>query len=201
MHGDEEIIARLNKALAADDQDEVARIEAEVDRLDADRLVRLTAPDALTQAARWYAAHGIAVFPLRPGEKRPATAHGLHDATTDIHQINDWWADTPQANIGLPTGHMFDVIDIDPPEGWTGLATLKAARVVPPVVAYAHTPRGGMHLYIRPTGDGNTTAVAGQAGVDYRGLGGYVVGPPSRTSTGMWIWSTPINPDTLQGTP
>lgn len=190
MPGDEEITARLNKALAADDQDEVTRIEAEVDRLDVDRLARLTAPGALAHAARWYAANGIAVFPLRPNEKRPGTTHGFKDATTDLTAVAAWWSSTPQANIGLPTGIRFDVVDVDPPDGWTSLNELKAAGAIGPALGYAHTPRGGLHIYLAPSGLGNSAGVL--PGIDLRGEGGYVVAPPSRTETGMWIWSTPL---------
>lgn len=195
MAGDEEITRRLADALAAGDQDEVTRIEAEVDRLDAARLARLTAPDALTNAARWYASNGIAVFPLKTGEKRPGTAHGFKDATTDLTTITTWWADTPQANIGLPTGLRFDVVDIDPPDGFTSLGELKAEGLIPEPLAYAHTPRGGMHIYVPPSGMGNGAGVL--PGIDLRGQGGYVVAPPSRTDTGMWIWSTPLDPAQL----
>lgn len=198
MSGDEETTRRLHDALAAGDHDQVARIEAEVDRLDAARLARLTAPHALRDAARWYAGNGIALFPLRPGEKRPGTAHGFKDATTDIAMVNTWWAEHPQANIGLPTGVRFDVVDIDPPEGWTSLGELKAEGLIPNPLAYAQTPRGGMHIYVPRSGRGNSAGVL--PGIDLRGEGGYVVAPPSRTDTGMWIWSSPLNPAELEPT-
>ncbi len=163
------------------------------DMEDTTRRARLTAPGALTAAAHWYAAQGIPVFPLRPGEKTPLPrSNGFKDATTDPTQITAWWTATPQANIGLPTGHLFDVIDIDGPAGYLSLADLRAAGMIPPIIGYALTANHGAHLYIAPTGDGNTAGI--EPGVDYRGIGGYVVAPPSRQADGsMWQWSTPLN--------
>ncbi len=48
-----------------------------------------------------YANMGLAVFPLQPGTKRPVTAHGVKDATTDPVVITEWWTRTPDAGIGL----------------------------------------------------------------------------------------------------
>lgn len=172
--------------------DNLDQLAAHMDAEDADLRARLTAPDALAGAATWYAAQGIAVFPLVPGEKRPATTHGLHDATTDHAQVLTWWAATPQANIGIPTGALFDVIDIDPPDGYYSLDQLRTDGLIPDLIGKAITPRGGAHLYIRPTGAGNTANLL--PGIDYRGVGGYVVAPPSRTADGrMWLWCDPLD--------
>lgn len=137
----------------------------------------------LLEAALWYGCQGIAVFPLRPNDKRPATTRGFHDASTDIAVIGAWWAACPEYNIGLPTGGTFDVIDVDPPVGPDSLAELESAGLVPEVIARVATPRGE-HVYIRATGDGCTTAL--RPGVDYRGRGGYVVGAPSVIEAGAW---------------
>lgn len=128
-------------------------------------------------AALVYLTWGWPVFPIRPGSKKPLTEHGLLDASTDPAVVGTWWARWPDANIGLPTGASFDAIDVDP----AGLAWLATVRDDPAVIIDVHglvsTPRGGQHLYVAPTGSGNTAALA--PGVDYRGHGGYVVAPPS----------------------
>ena len=49
--------------------------------------------------ARTYAALGIPVFPCKPYDKQPLTAHGFHDATTKPDQIDEWWSDYPNANV------------------------------------------------------------------------------------------------------
>jgi len=43
--------------------------------------------------------------------------HGVKDATTNRARILAWWTRHPQANIGLATGHRFDVLDVDGPAG------------------------------------------------------------------------------------
>ena len=75
-----------------------------------------TAPrsDSLRTHALGYAKRGIYVFPLWPGTKTPMTAHGFEDATIDQDQINTWWRNTPDANIGIACGASgWAVIDFD----------------------------------------------------------------------------------------
>lgn len=169
---------------------------AQLERDDEQRRVRLTAPDALANAAAWYATvAGWPVFPLKPRGKTPLTRNGFKDASTDPEQIKSWWTSTPQANIGTPTGLRFDVIDVDGPDGYRSLAVMRHAdcpigccdeKVCWPdrtrilgheVLAGAHTGGGGRHILIPPTGQGNGARIA--AGIDYRGVGGYIVLPIS----------------------
>jgi putative DNA primase/helicase len=90
-----------------------------------------------------YAGLGLPVIPLhtiveghcscgdvdcaRPG-KHPRTSHGVKDATTDRNQIKRWWAEWPDANIGLAPGLERDilVLDIDPRHG--GSRRLKRSK-------------------------------------------------------------------------
>jgi hypothetical protein len=182
----------------------------ESDRREAARDTRLSAPDALTSAAAWYAGQGIAVFLISPRDKRPLlpaahppdeqttcrgecgrTGHGLYDATTDLATVRTWWARYPQANIGLPTGGRFDVIDVDGPAGYQSVADLRESGHLPDIIGRAYTPSGGRHLYVAPTGDGNATKF--RPGLDYRGAGGYVVAPPSVGRNGKrYDWINPL---------
>ncbi len=168
-----------------------ANITAWLNTIDADdeaAKTRRNAPTALRDSALYYARAGVPIFPLVPGEKRPASSHGLNDATTDPTRIELWWSRWPQANIGLRTGLWCDIIDVDGPQGYRSLDQLRQDGLIPDLLGRTHTARGGTHLYIRPTGDGNTAGL--RPGVDYRGAGGYVVAPPSRsTDTGRsWTW-------------
>jgi hypothetical protein len=141
----------------------------------------------LGYAAYVYAKDGWPVFPLAKRSKVPAIkgGKGFKDATTDARRIERWWDRHPEHNIGLATGHAFDVIDIDTKdkdgnpshEGVRSLGELLEAGKVPECHAVAVTASGGMHLYVKPTGKGNFAGI--RPGVDYRGLGGYVVAPPS----------------------
>lgn len=177
-------------AAQADDQAEAARLLAILDAQDASDEQRLRAPGALGAAALWYAeVLGWPVFPLIPGEKRPATRHGLKDATTSGQQVRAWWQASPHSNIGLPTGRTFDVIDIDTPTAITAAA--QAGYDLPDwdtpgaLLATVRTPRG-WHLYVPTTGQRNRTNIIPH--VDFRGLGGYVVAPPSIVDGRRYAW-------------
>lgn len=157
-------------------------------------------PVDLASAALWYAEQGIAVFPVQAGDKKPYPhTRGLHDATTSRDQVQAWWARMPDANIGLPTGHRFDVIDIDGFDGNVTLAqqvldtptTEQPYHGIPGVFGVVLTPRpGGRHLYVPVNPDSRNGAGAG--GLDYRGRGGYVVAPPSVTEQGRYVWLRPL---------
>jgi hypothetical protein len=158
----------------------------------------------LLDAALGYAARDAAVFPCEVGGKRPLgrlAPHGLKDATTDADQIRAWWSDEPDANIGLPTGIHFDVLDIDGPEALEALelaGPLGAPDIEGPIVM---TPRG-WHCYLAPTGRGNTVNLGGLSGCDWRGKGGYVVAPPSVKADGTaWEWLTGTPQDQGPDTP
>lgn len=195
---DDEAFAIYNEATRQGYDDAVQRLIVRLDAEDEAKHARLTAPEALAQAAAWYASQNIPVFPLQPRDKRPMPgSRGFKDATTDLEIIHEWWTTTPTANIGMPTGHMFDVIDVDGPDGYRSLADLRDAGALPPILGKVITPRGGQHLYTPPTGDGNTTAV--WPGIDYRGAGGYVVIPPSVGPNGrLYAWIQPLNPATAR---
>lgn len=160
---------------------------------DAAEHARLTGPLALHGAARWYAAHDIPIFPLTPGAKIPLPgSRGFKDASTDPDRIDDWWTATPQANIGLPTGHRWDVVDIDGPPGFLALVRAHTPdgeplleQIVAARVGNVRTPRGA-HWYVPATGQGNRQGLL--PGVDYRGLGGYVVAPPSIVGGRLYRW-------------
>lgn len=188
--------ALLDAARAGTEQP-FENIAAEAERRHAQREARLTAPGALGNAAVWYASQGIAVFPLQPGDKKPYPgSRGFKDATTDMDRARAWWNKHPTSNIGLPTGHLFDVIDIDGPTGARSLHDLHASGALPAIHAIVSTGREcGRHLYVTPTGDGNAAAV--WPGIDYRGLGGYVVAPPSVT-TRRYTWIQALDVATLR---
>lgn len=179
----------MRAALAAEDWASVDALGGVLDELDArerDRRASVT----LAQAAAWYAECGLPVFPLQPGSKLPyRRSRGCHDATTDAERVAAWWRAEPAANVGLATGHAVDVIDVDGP---TGVASYAHANKLPPACGLVSTPRaGGLHRYIASDGArGNRARLAD--GIDYRGRGGYVVAPPSRTELGAYRWLAPL---------
>lgn len=126
-------------------------------------------------AAHIYAQLGLKVMPIRPGRKEPLTAHGSLDATNDHDQIDLWWSQWPDANVGIATGSVVDVIDLD---GWDAQQRFSRIQDHPWILGAVETPRsGGMHLYVLATGLGNRAGIL--PGIDFRGKGGYVLAPPS----------------------
>jgi hypothetical protein len=115
--------------------------------------------------------------------------HGVKDATCNRARILAWWTRHPQANIGLATGHAFDVLDVDGPEGVLAIRALAATHGLHSWGPLVRTGGGGWHFYLAPTGLGNIHP-QGLAHVDWRGRGGYVVAPPSRHASGrpyQWV--------------
>lgn len=159
-----------------------------------------TQPPQLHRTAVAYAKAGWPVFPLGVHSKKPAIpknkgGNGLLDATTDYTRIDRWWKTHPHHNIGLATGRCFDVIDIDPRSGGVqSFLKLLNTQRLPNIHGVAVTASGGMHLYVKPTRRGNHAGV--RPGIDYRGLGGYVVAPPSTLGPRgrSWAWMTIPSP-------
>ncbi len=131
------------------------------------------------------AKNGIPVFPLIPNDKKPLTKHGFKDATTDPEQIKAWWAETPDANIGMPTGKASGifVLDIDPRHGGdASLQAIIAQYGTLPETQRVRTGGGGEHIYLaNPDIQIRNSAGKLGAGLDIRCEGGYVVVPPSVT--------------------
>ena len=69
---------------------------------------------------------GLHVFPCRVQDKRPATANGVKDATTDPDMIELWWREEPEFNIAVVTGarSRIFVIDVDGLDAETELRKL-----------------------------------------------------------------------------
>lgn len=171
-------------AAQREDVKECNRLQKRIDRHDK--------PAQLGPSALWYAQEcHWPVFPLRPGTKLPATKNGFKDASLDPDQIREWWQSTPDANIGIPTGQFFDVIDIDGPEGIRSMVDVE----LPPIHGKVGTPRG-FHLLTPVSGDGNRVAV--KPGVDYRGVGGFIVASPSIVDGKRYTWLITPSPEIMK---
>jgi hypothetical protein len=127
----------------------------------------------------------------RPG-KHPRiqlVRHGVAQATRDREQVDGWWQRAPLANIGLATGHLVDVLDLDGPEGVAALRRFAAEHAWSPGGPLVRTGRG-WHLYLRPSGTGPRNPIHPEllAHVDWRGRGAYAIAPPSRHAHGAYTW-------------
>jgi len=196
----------------ADDEARAAILAGERDGIDrASRVVDAfdTRPSEQTpartlSAALWYAEQGLHVFPLQPRSKVPHRGtRGFKDASTDEQVIRQWWDTWPDSNLAMATGHVVDVLDFDGFDshvawgqryggGWGGIERL----------AVVSTPRpGGLHIWRAAQGFRNRASVRRRdlalPGVDYRGLGGYVVLPPSTVTSphaGTYRFIVPYQP-------
>ena len=147
----------------------------------------------LLTAALEYAAAGFQVFPLETKGKKPITANGFKNATTDAEQLRRWWASHPAANIGIACGaacgRNLTVVDLDIKPDKNGLRELfdwqKDHGELPKTLT-VKTGGGGYHYYYftdKPYKNGTDILGAG-SGIDVRDAGGYVVAPPSVHESG-----------------
>jgi P4 family phage/plasmid primase-like protien len=176
----------------------------------------LSDENLLGKYANWYAQQGWVVHPCHgiadsgkctcnsphtdPKDmgKHPALNSWNTAATSELLQVDAWWQDNPEYNIGVfcrPSG--FFVIDIDPRSGGNESFLKFEAMVegaLPPTVeaetgVYSmggKTVRG-RHLYYKIDENeqliGNLKA-AGLPGIDIK-HNGYVLAPPSRHVSGV----------------
>ena len=146
----------------------------------------------MIRTAMALAQKGMAVFPCRPQDKRPATANGLKDATTDLDIIRQWWRQEPQFNLAIATGAVSGifVVDVDGLDAEVELRRLEAEYGGLPSTVEAITARG-RHVYFRsPEVPVRNSASKIAPGIDVRGDGGYVLAPPSIHPSGRrYEWS------------
>ena len=172
----------------------------------------------LAIAALTYARRGWSVVPMHtpgthgcscrrpecPGEgKHPRISWEaqMHDAATE-ETVAEWWERWPDANVGVITGSLSDVVvvDVDPRNG--GDATLQAIedrRGPLPATTVARTGGGGWHHWFSVGGERLPSRVIG-AGVELKGEGGVVVAPPSMHASGTayrWL----VDPTTIDPAP
>jgi len=131
---------------------------------------------------------GQPVFPcIAQGSKAkaPMTKRGLYDATLDRDQIKRWWKAHPDAALGIPTGIIWDVLDVDTKgnsDGREHLPVLNELGLLDGCQQVVRTPSGGFHLYFKAA-PGLTNRAQAALGLDVRAKGGYVLAPPSYLTT------------------
>jgi P4 family phage/plasmid primase-like protien len=134
----------------------------------------------------------------RENGKHPASPSGQKDATTDLGQIDQWWEENPEYNIGvLARASGFFVVDIDPRSGgdeaFERLLEKAGGHLPDTVEAITGTywdsgvSKRGRHLIFKCGPDekfaGNLKAL-GLDGIDIK-YNGYILIAPSRHFTGV----------------
>jgi hypothetical protein len=145
---------------------------------------------SVCESALEIAANGLCVFPCT-ANKTPYTRRGFKDATQDTEAIKKWWAEYPQALIGVPTGRDagFFVLDIDMPDGQESLKDLCDKHGDLSATKCAQTQNGGLHYYFKVPHGVEVRNSAGKIGIniDVRADGGYVISPPSMNGAYHWL--------------
>lgn len=154
----------------------------------------------IAQAAVRYLARGWSVLPLQRGDKRPLIRwETLQQARANAPTLARWFAHWPDANIGIITGEISNliVLDVDPKHGGDdSLEELECRFEKLPDTVEACTGSGGRHLYFAHPGGSVPNRAGLKQGIDLRGDGGYVVAPPSLHPSGqLYAWSLGHSPD------
>ena len=136
-------------------------------------------------AALEYADRGWKVFPLRPNTKKPIHDGGFHNGTTDATQIELWWSEHPNANIGLNlVASGLVAVDVDAYKTECEWEAYKGDRPFEPECIH-RSARGGWH-YIFKAKEGQTFSDP-CSGVEIKHKG-YIVLAPSTCQGKPYTW-------------
>src|SRR5450755_1744533 len=129
--------------------------------------------------------------------KHPRTPHGYKDATTDLAQITMCWTQSPDANVGMPTGTTSGliVVDVDPRNGGDeSLKALVREHGNFPDTVQQHSGGGGLHIFFQCRGSLASKILA--KGIDLKADGGYIVMAPSvHVTGGIYHWAAGADSD------
>ena len=131
-------------------------------------------------AAKGYLLAGYNVIPITPGEKSPLIGWKRYQTErSKVEELESWWDREPDANIGIVTGSISNlvVVDIDPRNGGDCVIHGK-----PLGVATVSTGGGGYHYYLSYSDKIGACRPGFTKGIDIKADGGYVLAPPSITS-------------------
>jgi hypothetical protein len=155
--------------------------------------------ELLHAALRYAEQDEWAVFPCAPDKApRPELGKGgLHLATFSADQIREWWTRWPDASIGINCGASgLIVIDVDGPEGVKAFPALGLPDTLQ--VTTGRDGGGTHHYYYAPAGCAlGSMKLMPEGELEVKAIGGYVIAPPSRHSTGRVYTSNGADVQTL----
>ncbi|OFX04187.1 MAG: hypothetical protein A3E78_02525 [Alphaproteobacteria bacterium RIFCSPHIGHO2_12_FULL_63_12] len=140
-------------------------------------------------AAKHYLRLGLHPIPVEPRGKRPIlpTWREYCQRQPTVAEVEEWWTNTPDANVALVLGRGVFAVDVDGPEGEAALA-LEGIEL--PADAPTSVTGRGRHVFFSGDCD-NRVGVLTK--VDTRSDGGYVVAPPSVHPSGSpYAWLVPF---------
>ena len=159
----------------------------------------LAAP-VVRECALAYTARGWSVIPIEARGKRPLVAWlEFQSRRATPEEIATWYGRWPDANVGIVTGRVSNllVVDIDARHGGaSSLAAIESEHGAVARTVQAETGGGGRHYYFAHPGGTVPNRVALVPGIDLRGDGGCVVAPPSIHPSGRrYAWVAGSGPD------
>lgn len=132
--------------------------------------------------AHHWALQGLHIFPVYPNTKRPVNAGWPDAATCDPAQIDRWWNECPDYNIGCApgkSGHAVIDLDVKKTDGFAAMRQLEADLGELPATFVTETASGGRHVWLKLEGSCKNSASKLALGIDTRGNRGYVLMPGS----------------------
>jgi Bifunctional DNA primase/polymerase, N-terminal/DnaB-like helicase C terminal domain len=147
----------------------------------------------MIQWALRYQKLGLSIIPLKPKGKEPLVSWQYYQKikASEI-EIRNWWTKWPNANIGIVTGAISQVVvvDLDGEEG------IKSANLLNLKSTVISLTGNGKHLWYRYPNTSVQNAVKVYRGIDIRGDRGFIVAPPSIHESGKryrWIGQSVSN--------
>jgi hypothetical protein len=156
--------------------------------------------DEIAAAASRYVGIGWSVIPIQARGTRPLVPWlEYQQRVASSEEIDRWFRQWPDANIGVVTGGLSGliVIDVDPGHrGTDSMETIARKHGPFPPGIEVTTAAGGRHLYFEHPGRSVPNRAGLFPGIDVRCDGGYVVAPPSLQGDGArYRWLPKHGPD------